>query len=109
MTTVTVKKEDRKTLSSQNGCVEIQDSSNEDNIFNSLHSLELEEKNLAGQRENLRSLLQQLESKANEEIEKRKRKVESLNSEVSELKRKCKKYADWVNSDSALGRNDADP
>ena len=109
MTTVTVKKEDRKTLSSQNGCVEIQDTSNEDTIFDSLHSLELEEKNLAGQRENLRSLLQQLESKANEEIEKRKRKLESLNSEVSELKRKCKKYADWVNSDSALGRNDADP
>lgn len=109
MTTVTVKKEDRKTLSSQNGCIETQDTSNEDSIFNSLHSLELEEKNLGGQRENLRSLLQQLESKANEEIEKRKRKVESLNSEVSELKRKCKKYADWVNSDSALGRNEADP
>ena len=46
MTTVTLKKEERKALSLQDGCVGIHESSNEDNIFNSLHSLEIEEKNL---------------------------------------------------------------
>jgi hypothetical protein len=109
MTTVTLKKEERKALNLQDECVEIQDSSNEDNIFNSLHSLEKEEKNLIEQKENLKVLLQQLESTAKEEIEKRSRKIESLNSEVSDLKRKCKKFANWVNSNSSLGRNETDP
>jgi hypothetical protein len=109
MTTVTIKKEDRKALSLQDGCVEIQDNSNEDNIFDSLHSLEIEEKNLTEQKENLKALLQQLESKAKEEVEKRSRKIEGLNSEVSDLKRKCKKFANWVNTDSSLGSSAADP
>jgi hypothetical protein len=109
MTTVTLKKEERKALSLQDGCVEIQDRSNEDNIFNSLHSLEIEEKNLIEQKENLKVLLQQLESKAKGEIEKRSRKIDGLNSEVSDLKRKCKKFANWVNSDSSLGSSEADP
>ncbi|MGZ3634372.1 MAG: hypothetical protein ACXVAJ_08640 [Parachlamydiaceae bacterium] len=109
MTTVTIKKEERKALSLQDGCVGIQDSSNEDNIFNSLHSLEIEEKNLIEQKENLKALLQQLESKAKEEIEKRSRKIEGLNSDVSDLKRKVKKFANWVNSDSSLGSSEADP
>jgi|WetSurSiteA1Bulk_404760.scaffolds.fasta_scaffold12158_2 hypothetical protein len=109
MTTMTIKKEDRKALSLQDECVEIQDSSNEDNIFNSLHNLEIEEKNLLEQKENLKTLLQQLESTAKEEIEKRSRKIEGLNSEVSDLKKKCKKFANWVNSNSSLGRNEADP
>jgi len=108
MTTVTLRKEERKTLGLQDGCVEIQGSSNEDSIFNSFYGLEAEEKNLTEQKENLKALLQQLETKAKEEVEKRKRKVESLNSEISELKRKCKKFANWVNSDSSLGRSKAD-
>jgi DNA repair exonuclease SbcCD ATPase subunit len=97
MTTVTLKKEERKTLGLQDECAEIQYSSNEDNVFNSLNSLDAEEKNLTAQKENLKALLQQLESKAEEEIEKRKRRVESLNSEVSELMSKCKKFANLVN------------
>jgi hypothetical protein len=109
MTTVTLKKEERKALSLQDGCVGIQDSSNEDNIFNSLHSLEIEEKNLIEQKENLKALLQQLESKAKEEIEKRSRKIEGLNSDVSDLKRKVKKFANWANSNSPLGSSEADP
>jgi len=109
MTTVTLKKEERKPLNLQDGCLGIQDSSNEENIFNSLHSLEIEEKNLIEQKENLKALLQQLESKAKEEIEKRSRKIEGLNSEVSDLKRKCKKFATVVNSDSSLGSREADP
>jgi len=110
MTTMTIKKEDRKALSMQDGCIEIQDSSsNEDNIFDSLHSLELEEKNLIEQKENLKALLQQLEFKAKEEIDKRSRKIEDLNSDVSDLKRKVKKFANWVNSDSPLGSSVADP
>jgi hypothetical protein len=109
MTTVTFKKEEHKALSLQDGCIEIQDNSNEENIFNSLHSLEKEEKNLIEQKENLKALLQQLESKAKEEVEKRSRKVEGLNSEVTDLKRKVKKFANWVNSDSSLGSSKADP
>jgi hypothetical protein len=109
MTTVTLKKEERKTLSLQDGCVEVQDSSNEDDVFNSLNSLEVEEKNLTEQKENLKALFQQLEFKAKGEIEKRKQIVEDLNLEVSDLKRKCKKFANWVNSDSALGCSKADP
>jgi len=106
---MTIKKEERKALSMQDGCIEIQDSSNEENIFDSLHSLELEEKNLIEQKENLRVLLQQLESKAKEEIDKRSRKIEDLSSDVSDLKRKVKKFANWVNSDSPLGSSVADP
>ena len=109
MTTVTLKKEEHKTLGLQDGCVEIQDSLNEDDIFNSLHILDTEEKNLIEQKENLKALLQQLESKAKEEIEKRKREVEGLNSEVSDLKRKCKQFANWINTDPALGCNKVDP
>lgn len=109
MTTVTLKKEERKALSLQDGCVGIHESSNEDNIFNSLHSLEIEEKNLIEQKENLKALLQQLESKAKEEIEKRSRKIEGLNSDVSDLKRKVKKFANWANSNSPLGSSEADP
>jgi DNA repair exonuclease SbcCD ATPase subunit len=108
MTTVTIKKEDRKTLDLQDECAEIQYGSNEDSVFNSLSSIDREEKNLIMQKENLKALLQQLESKAEEEIEKRRRRVESLNSEVSELMSKCKKFANLVNSDSALGRSKAD-
>jgi DNA repair exonuclease SbcCD ATPase subunit len=103
MTTVTIKKEDCKTLGLQDECVEIQYSSNEDAVFNSLNSIDAEEKNLIVQKENLKALLQQLVSKAEEEIEKRKRRVERLNSEVSELMSKCKKFANLVNSDSVLG------
>jgi len=109
MTTMTIKKEERKALSMQDGCIEIQNNSNEDNIFDSLHNLELEEKNLIEQKENLKALLQQLEFKAKEEIEKRSRKIEDLNSDVSDLKRKVKKFANWVNSDSSLGSSVADP
>jgi hypothetical protein len=108
MTTVTIKKEDRKTLGLQEECAEIQYSSNEDAVFNSLNRIDTEEKNLIVQKGSLKALLHQLESKAEEEIEKRKRRVESLNSEVSELMLKCKKFANLVNSDSALGRSKAD-
>jgi hypothetical protein len=107
MTTVTIKKEDRKTFGLQDECVEIQYGSNEDAVFNSLNSIDTEEKNLIAKRGALKALLQQLESKAEEEIEKRKCRVESLNSEVSELMSKCKKFASLVNSDSALGRSKA--
>jgi len=109
MTTVTLRKEEHKTLGFQDKALEIQDSLNEDDIFNSLQCLYAEEKNLTEQKANLKALLQQLESKAKEEIEKRKRKVETLNSEVSDLKRKCKKFANCVNSDPASGCSKADP
>ena len=108
MTTVTLKKEDRKSPGLQDECAEINYSSNEDAVFNSLNSIDREEKNLIVQKGSLKALLHQLESKAEEEIEKRKRRVESLTSEVSELMSKCKKFANLVNSDSALGRSKAD-
>jgi len=108
MASVTLRKEERKTLSSQEECVENQESTSDDDIFNSFTYLELEANNLTEQREHLRALVSQLEAKAKEEMEKRKRKVEKLNSEVSDLKRKCEKFANWINSESTLGRTKAD-
>jgi hypothetical protein len=107
MSNVTLKKEDRKTFTVEEECVAIQDNSNEDDILTMFNSLKAEESNLAEKRENLKALFQQLESKAKEEVEKKKRKVEKLNSEISDLKRKCEKFAKYINSDSSLGRSQA--
>ena len=101
MTNVTFEKEEPKTLWVQEGNVATQNSSNED-ILNSLPRLKADETRLTEQKENLKALLNQLEIKAKEELRKRKRKVERLNSEVSELKQSCEKFVRWVNSESTL-------
>ena len=108
MASLTLKKEDRKTFVVEEGCAANQDGSNENDILTSFDSLEAEENSLSEQKENLKALLQQLENKANEEFERKKRKVERLNSEVSDLKRKCEKFAKLINSKSTLERSQAD-
>jgi len=106
---VTLKKEESKTLDAQEEFVAIQDSSNTEEIPDSFQSLEMQEKNLSEQKEHLKALLNQLENKAKEEIEKRKRKVDRLNSDVSNLKQRCEKIAKWLNLEPTLGRSEADP
>ncbi len=98
------KKEERRSLNEQ-GCLTNQNSSNEEEILDSFQSLETDEARLTEQKENLTALLNQLEIKAKEEVEKRKRKVERLTSEVTDLKRRCEKFAAWINTQSALERS----
>ena len=102
MQSATLKKEERKTLSSQEENIE-QDNSDEEDIFKSIKNLDAAADNLIEQKTHLTALLNQLETKAEEEVEKRKRKVEKLNSEVLDLKRKCEKYATWVSHEPAPG------
>jgi seryl-tRNA synthetase len=99
MTNVTLRKEESKT-SVEEGCVAIVDSLDGEDVFDTFHRLELAENDLTEQKEHLKALLNQLETKVKEKIEKRKRKVERLNSEVADLKRKCEKIAKWVNSEN---------
>jgi arsenate reductase-like glutaredoxin family protein len=106
---ITLKKDESKTLGSQEECVAIQDSSNSEEIPRSFESLEIQERNLTEQKEHLKALLAQLETKAEEEIEKRKRKVDRLNSDVSNLKQRCEKIAKWINLEQTSGRSEADP
>jgi polyhydroxyalkanoate synthesis regulator phasin len=102
MANATLKKEERETLCAQKGCLASQNSSNGEDILNSLQSLEVDKIRLTEQEEHLTALLSQLEIKAKEEVKKRKRKVERLNSEVSDLKQKCEKLTSWINSESTL-------
>jgi hypothetical protein len=102
MANVTLKKEERKNLYPQEGYLTSQNSSNTEDIFDAFQSLEVDEARLIEQKENLTALLNSLELKGKEEVEKRKQKVERLNSEVSDLKRRCEKFATWINSESIL-------
>jgi hypothetical protein len=102
MANVTLKKEERKTISAHEEYLARQNSSNDDDIFDSFQSLEVDEARLIEQKEHLTTLINNLELKAKEEVEKRKRKVEKLNSEVADLKRRCEKFASWINSESIL-------
>ena len=73
-----------------------------EDIFVSMQNLKVEEARLTEQKENLTTLLDQMETKAKEEVKKRKRKVDGLNSEVLDLQEKCIKFAYWINGDSTL-------
>jgi hypothetical protein len=96
-----LEKEEPKTPYLQEGNAASQNNSNED-VLTSLESLKADEARLLEQKENLKALLSQLEIKAKEELKKRKRKIERLNSEVSELKQSCERLVKWVNSDPTL-------
>ena len=63
-----------------------------------LQSLRANESSLIKQKEHLTDLLNQLENKAKDEVKKRKSKVDKLTSEVDDLKEKCEKYANLINS-----------
>ena len=102
MANVILKKEERKTPYAQAAYLASQNDSSGEDIFGFLQSLEDDEVRLTEQKENLATLLNQLETKAKEEVEKRKRKVQILTSEVSDLKRRCEKFASLVNTVSTL-------
>jgi hypothetical protein len=82
--------------------LESQNDSKDEDTFSLFQSLKADEISLSEQKENLTNLLSQLKTKANVEVEKRKRKVERLNSEVADLKRKTEKFARWISTDSEL-------
>jgi predicted nuclease with TOPRIM domain len=100
MANVTLIEEEQKTAFVQEAYSTIQNSTNDEDILNSFNILELEETRLAEQKKHLKALLSQLETKAKEAFEKRKRKIERLNSEVSDLRRRCEKFAKWLNYES---------
>jgi hypothetical protein len=109
MTSLTLKKEEKRTPYTQGAFVTSQQDSSSEDIFNSFQSLEVAETNLAEQKEHLTSLLNQLETKAKEAFEIRKRQVERTSSEVSDLKRKCEKLANWISTSSQLECSQAGP
>ncbi len=74
----------------------------EEDISTVIQSLKVYEAHLTEQKENLTALLNQLETKAKEEIKKRKRKVDRLKLEVLDLQEKCSKFAYWIKQDSTL-------
>ena len=102
MANATLKKEEGRIPYAEGGYSAGKNSSNDEDIINSFNSLELDEARLAEQKEHLSALLNQLETKAKEEIERRKRRVERLNSEVSDLKRRCEKFASWIDIEPSL-------
>jgi hypothetical protein len=102
MANATLKREEGKTPYAQGMYTTSQNSTNDEEILDSFQSLEVDEARLSEQKEHLTILLNQLEIKAKEEFEKRKQRVERLNSEVSDLKRRCEKFAGWVSSESTL-------
>ena len=79
-----------------------EDTKDEDATFVRLQELETVEAYLSEQKENLSSLLSRLQLKIKEEVENRTRRVQILNSEVTELKRKCEKFAKWFSSSVVL-------
>jgi polyhydroxyalkanoate synthesis regulator phasin len=100
MANLTLKREDRRISYEQGGYSASQNSPNEDEILRSFIGLEVDEARLTEQKEHLKTLLDQLEVKAKEKLEKRKRSVEKLNSEVSDLKRRCERFSKWLGPDS---------
>jgi chromosome segregation ATPase len=76
--------------------------SKEEDIFNSFQNLEADKARLSEQKEHLTALLNQLENKAKEEYEKRKRKLEKLDSEVNYLKQRCAKFTIFIDSQSSV-------
>ena len=79
-----------------------ENNSKDEDILNSIQSLEADKARLSEQKEHLTTLLNQLENKAKEEYEKRKRKLEKLNSEVTYLKQRCEKFTSFIDSQSTV-------
>ncbi len=81
------------------GGISSKSNSNED-ILDTYQNLETEEASLTEQKEHLETLLGQLEARGKDLVEKRKRRIAKLDSEVSELKRRCEKFAVWINTEA---------
>ena len=82
-----------------------ENTSKDEDILNSFQSLEVDKARLSEQKEHLTALLNQLEIKAKEEYEKRKRKVEKLNSEVTYLRQRCERFTSFIDSQATVGCN----
>ena len=102
MANAPTKREEGKTSYAQGPYAPVQGGASDEDILNSFQNLCVDESRLSEQREHLAALLKQMEAKAKEEIEKRKRKVEKLNSEVLDLKRRCEKFSSLINSELNL-------
>jgi myosin heavy subunit len=109
MANATIMEDEENAICAQEEYAAVHSSINSEDILNSFSDLEVEETRLTEQKKHLKALLNQLETKAKEEFEKRKRKVSRLNSEVSDLKRKCEKYAKWLNSESTSEESQVEP
>jgi hypothetical protein len=79
-----------------------ENNSKEEDILNSIQSLEADKARLSEQKEHLTALLNQLEIKAKEEYEKRKLKLEKLYSEILYLKQRCAKFTSFIDSQSSV-------
>jgi hypothetical protein len=102
MVDVSPRKEERKTVEAQESCTPvISSSSTEEEVLNAFLSLKADESKLIEQREHLKVLFSQLETKVKEDVERRKRKVDRLTNEVSDLKRKCEKLVKCINAETA--------
>jgi DNA repair ATPase RecN len=73
-----------------------------EDFVEALQNLRTNESSLIDQKEQLTNMLNQLENKAKDEVKKRKSKVGRLISEVEDLKKKCEKYANLINSEPDL-------
>jgi hypothetical protein len=109
MISMSLKKEERKTVEDEESCIGVQINSNDENFLNTLISLKSEETSLNEQKLHLRGLLLQLETKAKEQVDKKKRKIDRLTFEVSDLKLKCEKLAKMINSETASECNQNGP
>jgi len=109
MMSMSLKKEERKTVEDKESCIGVQINSNDDDVFNTLMCLKSEEANLNEQKLHLKGLLLQLETKAKEQADKRKRKIDRLTTEVSDLKSKCEKLAKMINSEVTSESNQNGP
>jgi hypothetical protein len=98
MAKLCLKKEDENTLAIEEGDLAREDNVDDEAAFAVLQKLETDETRLSEQKEHLSLLFEQLQLKVREEIEIRKRRVQKLNSEVTDLKMKCEKFARWINT-----------
>ena len=97
------KKEEQETSNPQETYLPPQKSSNEEeDILKLLEKLEADKTCLSEQKERFSSLLMQLEIRGKEEAENRKRVIEKLNLEVSDLKHKCEKLSIFINAESTV-------
>ncbi len=100
MADVMLRKDERKTVEAQD-CAVISSNAGDEDIFTIFLSLKSEEAMLTEQKEHLRVLHGQLETKVKEAVERRKRKVDRLKSDVSDLKRKCEKLVKCIDAETA--------
>lgn len=93
-----LRKEDENTPVVAEGYLTGKDKEDDEGAFALLQELETDETRLSEQKERLSVLFEQLQLKVTEEIENKKRRVQILNSEVTDLKIKCEKFARLVNN-----------